>query len=378
MNDEFDPIREAAKGVVQGLVAFGLLVVFVWLVFLWFATASFGQEFHRSPSRQVTTCADNPTTPAAISLGHKLFFDTRFSVNGTVACATCHDPRRAFTDGRPRAIGVSLQPGHRNSPTILNAAYQRRLMWDGRFEMLEGQAEFPVLDAGEMGMNRQLLVARLNAVPGYVREFNAVYGRNPTETDFCRAIASFERTLVAKDDPFSSYLAGDLDQLSDSGVRGALLFVGLVGQDKQAAVMGHGKDYSQQFIAHYFRQGTTGCAACHNGPDYRDGLFHRTGVAFQRTDDGLQVISNNDADLKKFKTPTLLNVVETAPYFHDGSRATLGDVVRYYNQGGVNDPRRDPRIRPLGMTLEEEQLLVGFVAEGLRGEYPQVEQPVLP
>lgn len=251
-------------------------------------------------------------------------------------------------------------------------------MWDGRFEMLEGQAEFPVLDPGEMGMNRQLLVQRLNAIPGYVQEFNAVYGRNPNETDFCRAVASFERTLVSKNEPFGRYLKGDLEALSDDGVRGALLFIGSIGADKHQAVLRYGPEYAWKYVTTYFNAGKTGCAACHNGPDYRDGLFHRTGVAFQRADDGLQVLTNRDQDLKKFKTPTLLNIAETAPYFHDGSRAMLGDVVRFYNQGGVNDPQRDNRIRPLGMSAEEEQLLVGFLTEALQGEYPKVEQPELP
>lgn len=349
-----------------------VLIHFIMMAAALWSVASLAQ------SRPIVTCVDNPTTPAAIALGKQLFFDKRMSINNTVSCATCHDPKRAYTDGRARGVGVTQEAGHRNSPTVLNSCYQRRLMWDGRFEMLEGQAEFPVLDAGEMGMNRQELVNRLNSIPGYVAQFMVVYGRQPCETDFCRAIASFERTLISKDEPFGRYLAGDADVLTDDGVRGALLFVGLVGANNHQAVLSHGKQYAQQYIRHNFYQSKSGCAQCHNGPDYRDGSFHRTGVAFQRTDDGLQVISDRDEDLKKFKTPTLLNVAETAPYFHDGSRTTLGEVVRFYNQGGVNDPLRDRRIRPLGMTLEEEQLLVNFLVGALQGEYPQVEEPELP
>lgn len=360
----------------SGLVAAAwyLTIRFLWRALpfcLLFGIASVAVGQHR----RIVTASDNPFTAKAASLGKILFFDTRFSSDGAVSCASCHLPDKAFTTALRRAQGVRGQLGHRNAPTILNTAHQARLMWDGRFQLLEGQASFPVSDPGEMGLSDQELTRRLNAIPGYVRLFQETYGRNPNTIDFCRAIASFERTLISTGEPFGRYLAGDVEALDYDGVRGALSFVGLHGEAKQHAVLSHGADYAQRYVAHYFNQ-RTGCAACHNGPDYRDGGFHRTGVALGKIDQGLETITGNQADVKKFKTPTLKNIGETWPYFHDGSFDSLEQVVRFYNLGGnVNDGQRDGRLVPLGMSEAEELLLAKFLRVGMEGVYPKVEPP---
>src|SRR5216684_337431 len=170
---------------------------------------------------------DNPQTPEKIALGQKLFFDGRLSVDGTVACATCHDPQRAFTDGRPTSVGVLGRTGQRNSPTVLNALYNKTQFWDGRAKTLEDQAALPIVNSVEMGQpDLEAAVRSLAAYPEYQQAFQRVFGRAPTAPDLLRAIASYERTLVSFDSPFDRFNAGDKTAVSDAVKRGWDLFNG--------------------------------------------------------------------------------------------------------------------------------------------------------
>ncbi len=169
--------------------------------------------------------SDNPQTADKIALGRKLFFDGRLSVDGTVACATCHDPGRAFTDGRQTSIGVQGRSGQRNAPTVLNALYNQTQFWDGRAKTLEDQAALPIVNPVEMGQpDLEAAVRSLAAYPDYQQAFQMVFGRPPNGRDLLRAIASYERTLTSFDSPFDRFLAGDARAINESAKRGWVLF----------------------------------------------------------------------------------------------------------------------------------------------------------
>src|SRR5437667_1012228 len=168
---------------------------------------------------------DNPQTPEKIALGQKLFFDGRLSADGTVACSTCHNPARAFTDGRPTSVGINGRIGQRNAPTILNALYNKTQFWDGRVKTLEEQAALPIVNPVEMGQpSMDAAVARIAAIAEYQGAFRGAFGRPPNSPDLVRAIASYERTQVSFDSPFDHFIAGDANAIDDSAKRGWELF----------------------------------------------------------------------------------------------------------------------------------------------------------
>src|SRR5713226_5586572 len=168
---------------------------------------------------------DNPQTPEKIALGQKLFFDGRLSVDGTVACATCHDPQRAFTDGRATSVGILGRTGQRNAPTILNALYNKTQFWDGRAKTLEEQAALPIFNSVEMGQpNLDAAVTKIAGIEEYKQAFLTVFGRPVNGPDLLRALASYERTLVSFDSPFDHFIAGDKNAIDDAAKSGWELF----------------------------------------------------------------------------------------------------------------------------------------------------------
>ncbi len=168
---------------------------------------------------------DNPQTPERIALGEKLFFEPRLSVDRTVACASCHNPDRAFTDGKPTSVGFKGRVGQRNAPTILNALYNKKQFWDGRAETLEDQAAFPITNPSEMGQpSLDAAVATIGAIPEYQQAFQQVFNQSPSALNMVRAIASYERTLVSFDSPFDHFIAGDPNAINDAAKRGWTLF----------------------------------------------------------------------------------------------------------------------------------------------------------
>ena len=165
--------------------------------------------------------ADNPQTPEKIALGQKLFFDGRLSADGSVACSTCHDPARAFPDGKPTSIGIKGHAGQRNAPTILNALYDKTLFWDGRVKTLEEQAALPIVNPIEMGQpSMDAAVARITAIKEYRQTFQEVFVHPPNGADLVRAIVAYERTQVSFESPFDHFIAGDRNAIDDSATRG--------------------------------------------------------------------------------------------------------------------------------------------------------------
>ena len=298
------------------------------------------------------TPADNPTTPGKVALGRQLFFDPRLSANGTVSCSTCHQPQRGWGDGRRVAVGILNRSGTRNAPTIVNAAYQRLVFWDGRAALVEGQALLPLTNVNEMGnQSIQQVVNRLNLVPRYVEDFRREFGTPVTAITLAKSLASFERTVISYDAPIDRYLAGDVTALSAQSRRGFEVFE------------------------------RVGCMQCHRPPHFRDGGFHNTGVARRLGEDeqGRFTISRRQDDLRAFKTATLREVQRTAPYAHSGRLATLEAVVEHYNRGGSNDPLQDSRIRPLSLSVDERANLVRFLSTAFASpHYPLITEPELP
>ena len=326
---------------------------------------------------------NNPQTPEKIALGEKLFFDGRLSANGTVACASCHDPRLAFTDGRPVAVGILNRVGQRNSPTVLNALYNQTQFWDGRAATLEQQAGLPIVNPVEMGQpNLDSAVARIAAIPEYRAGFIRVFARQPNPTDLVRAIASYERSQFSFDSPFDHYMAGDSSAISASAKRGWVLF----------------KTRGRCNLCHLFADTTT------RPTRFTDDQFHNIGVlvvrhnvvplarqaqqAIAKGDTiaidqaailtpmsalGRFLITRADSDIASFKTPDLRNVMVTAPYFHDGSAATLWDVMDHYNKGaGLKDPYLSTEIQPLALHETDIDDFVALMASLTSPSYKEL------
>jgi cytochrome c peroxidase len=294
--------------------------------------------------------ADNPQTGAKVALGEKLFFDGRLSVDGTVACSTCHDPARAFSDGLPLAVGVKGRVGQRNSPSVLNALYNRHQFWDGRVETLEQQAALPIVNPVAMG--QPTLTAATAAISGdasYRQAFQAVFGRPPNGQDLVRAIASYERTQASFDAPFDRFMAGDRTAISPAAQRGWELFNSKARCNKCHALSDQKRDptffMDQDFhnIGIGIIRHNVVALACRAEAEVDASNVQAVDQAALQTDLsalGRYLVTRREADMASFKTPGLRNVLITAPYFHDGSQATLWDVLDHYNKGdGIHKTR---------------------------------------
>jgi cytochrome c peroxidase len=278
---------------------------------------------------------ENPVTPDKVKLGRRLFRERLLSRDRTLACADCHQPKRSFTDGKAKAVGVYGRQGPRSVPTIVNRAWGEAFFWDGRIETLEQQVVQPILAETEMGMTLEEAVARLADMGRYRKEFQRVFGAAPNAENLAFALAAYVRTILSGDSPYDRYLFGDHEALSEDEVAGLRLF-----------------------------RGKANCSACHAGPTLTDEEFHNSGVAWkdgEYLDEGRFRVSQDPADRGKFKTPTLREVPRTAPYMHDGSLATLADVVDFYNDGARKNPNLDREFRPLKLSDEEKRHLVAFL-----------------
>jgi cytochrome c peroxidase len=278
--------------------------------------------------------AGNPQTPEKIELGMELFFDGRLSADGTVACSTCHDPARAFTDGRPVSIGIKGRVGQRNAPTILNALFNKTQFWDGRVTTLEEQAALPITNPVEMAQpSLDAAVARIGKIGEYERRFRRVFGRPPNGTDLMRALASYERTQISFDSPFDHFIAGDQNAISESAKRGWKLFNTRARCNKCHALTDQTQDVTY-FTDNDFHNIGVGMIR-HNVATLAvkaeklvnsksAAAIDNAAIQTELSALGRFLVTKKEADIASFKTPDLRNVVMTAPYFHDGSEATSG------------------------------------------------------
>jgi cytochrome c peroxidase len=323
---------------------------------------------------------DNPLTPEKIALGEKLFFDGRLSADGTVACATCHDPARAFTDGRAVSVGIDGRTGQRNAPTVLNVLYNKTQFWDGRAKTLEEQAALPIVNPVEMGQpTLDAAVASLAGVEEYRRAFQAAFGRTVNGTDLARALAAYERTLASFDSPFDHFIAGEQNAIDADAKRGWELFNTQARCNKCHALSDTRRDVTN-FTDNDFHNIGIGILSHHVVPLARQAerdiatghleAIDRAAIATEMSVLGRFLITKKEADTASFKTPNLRNVLVTAPYFHDGSQATLWDVIDHYNKGdGLQDPWLDEDIQPLALSERDIDDLVAFLASLTSSDY---------
>jgi cytochrome c peroxidase len=296
--------------------------------------------------------ADNPPTAENIALGRKLFYDPRLSKDNSVACASCHNPLLGFSDAMVVSRGVGGMSGVRNAPTVVNAAYSPLQFWDGRAASLEEQAASPIADPVEMNQTHKVSVAKLGADPAYKKMFTKAFGTGPiTLGKVEKSLASFERTILSGNSAFDRYeYASDKSALTPAQVRGLALFMNA-------------------------RKGN--CAACHTIETkyalFTDGEFHNIGEGVgddgNFKDVGRYHLTKVESDQGAFKTPTLRNIANTAPYMHDGRLKTLKQVVDFYAGGGNSNPYLDKEIRMIQLSGQERADLVEFL-KSLTGEMP--------
>jgi cytochrome c peroxidase len=283
----------------------------------------------------------NRYSAAKIELGRYLFFDKRLSADETISCATCHEPRFAFTDGKAVSTGIRSQKGNRSAPTVINRAYALAQFWDGRANSLEEQVKGPMANPIEMGNTQEAIVEKLRGVAGYRPMFAAAFGSETVDIErVAMAIASFERTVLSGNSPYDRYKRGDKKAMSQEQVRGMAVFF----------------DKAQ-------------CDRCHEGANFTLNAYANLGIGSDKPDPdvGRFGVTKDPRDWGVFKTPTLREIEHTAPYMHDGSLQTLEDVVEFYNRGGTPNRNLDPNLKRLDLTDAEKRELVAFL-KALSGE----------
>ena len=305
--------------------------------------------------------ADNPLTAETIALGRRLYYDAGLSVDGTVSCATCHSPTMGFTDNKPVSDGVQKKTGTRSAPTVINSAYSTLQFWDGRAPSLEKQAEGPMANPVEMAHTLPGVVEHLQKDAGYRAQFKQAWGTDQITIDMVtKSIASFERTVISGNSPFDRfYYGGDKKALSASAQRGLKVF--------QNPKRGN-------------------CAVCHTIDKkyalFTDNKFHNIGIGADTrgefVDTGRYSQTKVDADMGGFKTPTLRNVTETAPYMHDGSMPDLKAVIDHYIGGGNSNPHLDKEIHVLDFLSGQEREDLQEFLKSLTGELPADVGPAPP
>lgn len=326
------------------------------------------------PTKVVPVPAANPQTPEKIELGKKLFFDRRLSGDGTMSCATCHDPEKGFSDDLAISLSYPTTRNWRNSPTLINVGFQKFLFHDGRAHTLEEQALFPMMSAFEMNQNLDFVEEEIRSVPEYVEAFRKVFGGEVSRERMTMALAAFQRTLVSVNSPLDRFLNGDRKALSREAKKGYDLFTG------------KGK-----------------CADCHDGVNLADNKFYALNVPENeeqekdprvaatrrfvakvshyddylnlKEDPGRYLVTKDKKDWKAFRTPTLRDIARTGPYMHNGIFETLDQVIDFFDQGGG---KGNTELKPLRLSREEKKALKAFLVEGLAGEESPFRYPKLP
>lgn len=325
------------------------------LVSLVFAGVAGAAEWQALPT-VAPAPADNPTTPEKVLLGEMLFFDTRLSSTGTVACASCHNVMEGGDDHRPTSMGVHGQLGGRNAPTVWNAAFLSVQFWDGRAPSLEEQAKGPIVNPDEMGMPKmELAVDRIRRINGYLPYFRRAFGANATidADSIARAIAAYERTLITPDSAYDRYVGGDKSALSAQQQRGMQAFADV------------------------------GCTACHSGPNFSGPALPAGTGFFQKfptytnspyvaryrllDDGGRAAVTGKPEDQNLWRVPGLRNLVYTAPYFHNGLVQTLPEAVKVMASTQLDKQLSDAQAADIAAFLES-----------LTGPFPAQSMPQLP
>jgi cytochrome c peroxidase len=293
-----------------------------------------GQSQDLNAAVLVPAPTDNPQNAEKIALGRQLFFDTRLSLDGTVSCATCHDPKKGFTDNLAKSKGINGQLSERNAPSLLNAAFLKTAMFDAHLQTLELQVLVPIQEPVEMGHNMKILIKQLRQIPEYQAAAQAIFGRDFDAWVLTRSISAFERSLLSMNAPFDQYMAGNNKAMSKDQLAGWRIF-------------------SEKLY----------CTECHPAPYFttyeaaNNGLY----AAYEgKNDQGRFRIHHDSSDIGKFKIPSLRNLPLTYPYMHDGSKNSIAEVIAHYQQGGAKHPLQDPRIGAFALSAKEKQQLLDF------------------
>jgi len=291
---------------------------------------------------------DNPYTKAKADLGKMLFFDPLLSGSRKHSCSSCHLPAKSWGDGLPHAIGEDPAGMEIRTPTLIDIAFVDILGWDGKFPDLESVTFGPLTSPQNMNITERELVRRLRAVPRYTAAFTSAFGdKHITRRKIELALATYERTIVAGQAPFDRWIMGDENAISPEAKRGFALF-----------------------------NGKAHCASCHSGPSFTDGSFQDIGSATGDDTGRGRLFPTSEKLQYAFKTPTLRDVAKRGPYMHDGSVATLEDVIELYNKGGIDRPSRSPSIKPLSLTAAEKAELIDFL-KTLSGPSLEAQSPNL-
>lgn len=333
---------------------------------------------------QIVGLKENPLTRAKVELGRQLYFDTRLSSDNSVSCASCHHPDEGFARHTQFGIGVNGQEGGRNSPVSYNRILSGAQFWDGRAGSLEEQAVGPIANPIEMANTHEKAVATLKSIPGYVLQFDAVFGKGQVNIDNVgKAIAAFERVLVTGpsaydySEAFKRFANLDEDILESLREDNPEVFARY--QEAKRAAAANPMSESARRGQELFFSKTVNCSACHVGANLADEKYHNLGIGMDsKTPDlGRFVVTNEAKDKGSFKTPTIRNVASTAPYMHDGSLKTLEEVVEHYNKGGTKNEWLSDKMRPLKLTDQNKKDLVNFM-KACTGSFPRVERGRLP
>jgi len=299
----------------------------------------------------MTIPADNPMTPEKVALGRQLFFDERLSIDGSKSCYSCHVCEKGLTDGLPKAIGPGNKTLPRHSPTLWNIGYHREFYWDGRSPSLERQA-MAAWTGGNMGVGDKAdeVVARINALQDYKKQFQQVFQSDATADNIMKAIAAFERTIISGDTPWDRWRAGDQTAISESAWRGWNIFQAIK------------------------------CNNCHDGVLFTDQQYHNVGIGMDQSnpDGGRASHTKKPEDTGAFKTPTLRDVARSAPYFHDGSAKTLEEAVDIMLAGGKPNQYLDRKnLEPRKILPEQREDLLNFL-RSLSVDNCNLSKPPLP
>ena len=293
-----------------------------------------GQTQDLNATVLVPAPSDNPQNAEKIALGRKLFFDKRLSLDGSISCASCHDPQKAFSDQRSKSIGINGQLSERNAPSILNAAFLKTAMFDAHLATLELQAIVPIQEPVEMGHNMKILIKQLRQIPEYQAAAQAIFGRDFDAWVLTRSLAAFERSLLSMNAPFDQYMAGNKKAMNKEQLAGWRIF-------------------SDELY----------CTKCHPAPYFttyeaaNNGLY----ASYEgKTDQGRFRIHHDSSDIGKFKIPSLRNLPLTYPYMHDGSINSMEAALAHYQQGGAGHPLQDPRILSFELSTKEKAQLLAF------------------
>lgn len=326
------------------------------------------------PVKAVPVPEQNAQTPEKIELGKKLFFDRRLSGDGTMSCVTCHDPEKAFTDGLELSLSYPTTRNWRNSPTLVNVAFQKQLFLDGRAQTLEEQALFPMMSAFEMNRNLDFVEEVIRSVPEYVDAFQKVFGGEVTRERMAMAIAAFERTIISVNSPLDKYLKGDKNGLSDDAKKGLELFMGKArcGECHFGVNLSDDKFYALNVPENPEHQSDPRIAATRR---FVAKVYHYEDYRNLADDPGRYLITKDKKDWKAFRTPTLREIGKTAPYMHNGIFATLDAVIEFFDKGGG---KGNTALKPLGLDDKEKTYLKTFLTEALTGEDLVIRYPKVP